>query len=442
MLKIDKPRSGRVLRNSIIVMLGIALTSMSFAGCSRASNDADAIRGRVKADAEYEYLSERVSEVDDAVRRSVMSFNALGVELMKALAEADSEKNLLLSPTSLSFALAMVQNGAEGETKSQILGVLGEDEAGINERYNIFMNYLNTLDADEASDTPGIKMKVANSLWFKEELVPKQDFVNTLSSFYMAQVYRQDFSDEKTVERMNAWVENQTNGLLKQTIDEISTETIAFLMNTVYFKGTWRHEFAEQATVEEVFLKAGDEPVLTDMMHKTETMPYYEDELCQSTSLSYYGGTSMAVFLPKGDLNDFLSVVDYDYLQKCIDEGRNQYQLLELSFPKLDYEARNNLKDLLIDRGMVRPFAPFEAEFDQMIEIKNENVYLSSIFQNARIVLDEKGTEAAAVTVVEMETTSAMPSEPVEFKCDKPFLYIIRENDSSAVLFIGLVREP
>lgn len=425
---------------SLIVML--ILCSISLIGCTSDSGDVTADKGLTKAEESFKVIETNGSEIDDAVKTSIMSSNQMGFELMQEMVKNNQDKNLLFSPTSLAFALAMVENGAEGETKSGILKVLGEVEPKMNDRYNTWMNYLNALDKEEDSDVPGIKMKVANSLWFKKALEPKKEFVNILKAFYNAQVYRSDFGDPKTVDQMNQWVEDQTNHLLKGTFDKIDAETIAYLMNTVYFKGAWINEFSESATKEEPFFKTEADKTMVNMMHMTHNLSYYEDEVCQMTSLPYYGGSSLVLVLPKGNLNDFMSTLKYDDFQSMIHSEQNQWQSLDLSLPKFDYEVSNELSNLLTEKGMGRAFSKDEAEFGNMIEIEDENVYISSLFQNARIILDEKGTEAAAVTVVAFETTSAMPSEPLTFKCDKPFLYIIKEDKSDAVLFIGLVREP
>ncbi|GAU76710.1 serpin family protein [Fusibacter sp. 3D3] len=438
----DKKRH-KIFRSLHMSMIAVLIVSLILlAGCTSDHGEVTPIKGLAQTSEAFKVINNEVPEIEDRVETGIMASNQMGFELIQEMAKKNQDGNLLFSPTSLSFALAMIVNGAEGETKSGILEVMGDTEVELNERYNLLMNYLNALDKKEDSDVPGIKMKIANSLWFKDTLEPKQDFVDTLGAFYNAQVYRSDFSDLKTVDQMNQWVEAQTNHLLKGTFDKIDAETIAYLMNTVYFKGTWIDEFSESATQEETFFKTETETTPVKMMHKTNSLTYYEDASYQMTSLPYYGGSSLVLVLPKGNLDDFLSTLKYDDFQKMIQANQNEMQRLELSLPKFDYEVSNGLTDLLTAKGMGRAFSRTEAEFGKMIEIEGENLYISSIFQNARIILDEKGTEAAAVTVAEFATTSAMPSEPVTFKCDRPFLYIIKDDASGAALFIGLVREP
>lgn len=420
---------------SLVIILIMTL----LAGCANSSSAEELI----KPEKDFEVMQVEQNEMDDVKDESIHSINLMAVELLQEMAKENQDTNILFSPTSLAFALAMLQNGAEGETKEGIVKVLQENEKGMNERYNLFMNYLMSLDKDADADIPGIKMNIANSLWLREDIKPKQAFVDDLNAYYNAQVFREDFSNKKTIDQMNQWVEDQTNKLLKGTIKEIAPETIAYLMNTVYFKGTWRNEFPESLTNKEAFYTTTQDSSFINMMHKTESLPYYEDELCQMTSLSYYGGSSMVVVLPKGDIDEYLKDLDDEILQNILVNGKDNNQRLQLSLPKLDIEVHNPLKELLANQGMEKAFSPNEAEFQSMIEVAGENVYVSDIFQNARIILDEKGTEAAAVTVVDMNVTSAqVPSEPIVFECNKPFLYIIKDDASGAILFVGIVRRP
>ncbi len=385
-------------------------------------------------ESEVKFDENVVADVNSHVETSIAASNEMGLELVKDLLSKKDE-NVLFSPTSLSFALAMLQNGAESDTKEGILTVMKDEENGLNERYNELINYLNGL---ENPDEPSIKMTIANSFWLKDSIEPKAEFVNSLSEFYNAEVYSEDFKDPATVDKMNFWVEEKTNHLLKDTLDEISEDAISYLMNTVYFKGTWRSEFYKGNTKLEPFY--GNETAKVDMMHKRDSMSYYEDDSCQAASMRYYGNSSMFVILPKGNLESYLDDLDYSDIDKMLDDM--SYQELNISFPKLDYMTKNPLKDVLSEKGMAQSFSELEADFSEMIEVKDQNVYISDIFQNARIIVDEEGTEAAAVTVVEVECTSAMPSEPIDFTCNKPFIYIIREEGSNAALFIGVVKQP
>lgn len=428
----------KVLIGFMSVILTISMTGCGLEGGSSA-------KGLVEGSEEFNEGSDLAPITDMAQLKedSVTAFNGLGLSLIKEMANDNPEKNLLLSPVSLAFALGMLQNGAAGETKDGILTVMGEDSQGMNDRYRTLMVYLNGLEGEEGARLPGIVMKVANSLWIREPLEPKQDFVDTLSQSYDAQVYRAAFNKAETIAYMNAWVEEKTNHMLKETIKDLDPLTVAILMNTLYFKGTWENAFVKEATTEQPFYKEDGNVVPVDMMNKTSMMPYFEDASCQVTNLPYYGDNSMTVILPKEGVEAWLEGASIDILKKNITDARVNQATLIFNMPKLDVEVKNPLKNPLSERGMTLSFEPFEADFTDLIEVSGENVYISNIYQNARIIVDEEGTEAAAVTTVEFATTSAFePEAPILFNCNRPYIYLISDDVTGAVLFIGVLNQP
>jgi len=355
---------------------------------------------------------------------------ALGMEVLRSLWLDNPESNHLISPVSLSFALAMLQNGAQGDTKEQITALLGEEE-NLNEAYKNIMLYL-TQGSDEDR-----ALAIANSYWMRDDLTPKQAFIDTLKASYDAEVYISDFTSNDTLDAMNQWVEDQTNGMLKDTIDQLDPETLSILMNTIYFKGTWVDEFQANATSEQNFYTTEDETKTVNMMHQTNTYNYYEDETCQSVVLPYIGGTEMVVILPKDTLNKYMESVSDEALGSIVVGDGFEYNSVILSLPKFTFEAKNDLNDILKNLGMIDAFSEGTADFSLMSE-ENQPVWVSRIFQNTKIDLDEAGTEAAAVTVVEMKTTAAMPAEePVEMTCERPFLFIIKNSVTDLPIFMG-----
>ena len=280
--------------NKVSSLLLILILLLS-AGCTGST----AIKGLVRADEEFENMAISDDLPEETLGKSIQACNQMGYELIQEMVQNNADENLLLSPVSLSFALAMVQNGAEGETHQGILTAMNESGQDLNERYNLLMNYINDLNEEEHKEQPGITIKTANSLWLRDGLDPEEDFVNNLSRYYAAQVYKADFSSPKTIDAMNKWVENQTNHLLKDTIRQIEDRVISYLMNTVYFKGTWQTEFHEYATQNESFYLSDGTEKESAMMHQSINLPYYEDDRMQITSLPYYGGSSMPLIPPK-----------------------------------------------------------------------------------------------------------------------------------------------
>lgn len=370
-----------------------------------------------------------LDKVSSTFRDSVDASNQLGYDLLIHIQTGD---NTLFSPVSLSMALAMAHNAASGETAENIAQVMGDkDPAMINPHYNALIAHLNREnDAD--------KIQIGNSFWIRDTLEAKQTFVDVLSKDFNAEIHSADFADNNTLNLINAWVEEKTNGLLKDTLTEIDASTIAYLMNTVYFKGQWVNAFDERSTSPLPFYLEDGASKPVPMMTQTTSFQYYENNEVQVAALPYKDKTRMVIYLPKGNLTDFMATYDYVKIADLTSDAHFVNARLALSLPKFEYTVSNPLKMPLIEMGMTLPFDEGEADFSNMVEIKNENVYIGDIFQNARIINDEGGTEAAAVTVIEFEVTS-MPivDEAIVFNCNKPFFYVIEDVTTGAALFMG-----
>ncbi len=370
-----------------------------------------------------------LENVSSTFKDSVNASNHLGYNLIVSMQTGD---NTLFSPVSLSMALAMSYNAASGETAENIAEIMGDaNPVMINSHYNALIAHLNREnDAD--------KIQIGNSFWIRDTLKAKQSFVDTLSKDFNAKIHSADFSDKDTVTLMNTWVEEQTNGLLKDTLSEIDAMTIAYLMNTVYFKGQWVHTFDERSTSSLPFYLEDGTSKPVPMMTQTTSFQYFANDDVQLAALPYKDNTRMVIYLPKGNLNDFMSRYDYDKLSILTSDTQMLTARLALSLPKFEYTVSNPLKMPLIEMGMTLPFDAAKADFSNMVEIKDESVYIGDIFQNARIINDEGGTEAAAVTVIEFAVTS-MPieDEPIIFNCNKPFFFVIEDVTTGAALFMG-----
>jgi len=420
--------------------------TLVLSGCSTLQKTLS--KGLVNPTTSFEAQGKTVSDavMSDAIAMSIKGSNQIGYNLVKDMSKNSSADNTLLSPMSLSFALAMVQNGANGETRNGIFTAMQDSDPNINSRFNTLLNYFDQLSSEEKKDSsdasPIMTLNIANSFWFKADISPKQDFVNTLKASYDAEVYQTNFNDPKTVDQINQWVEEKTNHLLKDTLSQINPNTIAFLMNTVYFKGNWVKTFDAFQTTQKPFNVSASETVKVDMMHQENNFEYFEDESTQIAGMPYYGGSTMYVLLPKKNIETFINASSYDDIVTKIDGAKKNSSRLTMDFPKFQYEATNQLKDPLSLAGMETAFSSENADFSNMIEMSNENVYISDLFQNTSITVDEKGTEAAAVTVVEMGVTSIPVDESKVFNCNRPFMFVIQENQTGAILFIGVVKHP
>jgi len=384
------------------------------------------------------------AELSESAKESIIRSNQTGLEVFEMIYNKDKTINQLISPISLVYALAMVQNGASGETQREILDVLNYEENLNNDAYNEVANAFNQMSVSSNSERPNAIVKIANALWVREDLEPIQAFVNILKSKYDAQVFQTDFTSSETLDTMNKWVEDETNGLLKDTFKAFDPLTVAVLVNTLYFKGHWRKEFNKASTSKMPFeLKNGTKKDV-DMMQTQDYFPYMTTESAQILSMGYYGGLEMLVYLPEDTIESFFSDIEGQQVMIHNDKSEMRSLKSEVYFPKFDFKANNDLKEILKMRGMLLPFEEEKADFSEMIVAPEGNVFISNIFQNARIIVDEEGTEAAAVTVIEMEATSARPEpdEPIVFKCDRPFVLVIQDSTTGANLFMGIVNDP
>ena len=371
----------------------------------------------------------------------INNINNTGYDVITLLNENDDSKNILFSPLSLTSALSMLENGASGETKDEILNVLHlKNENNLNETYNSLINHFHHISNNNDENRKSTTINLANSFWFKNNnLKIKESYIGNIKSYYDGDIFSVDFNKSSTKDMMNEWIESKTNNLLKDTIKKTDPLDIAYLINTLYFKGQWLDEFHEHNTKKEDFNINDSERVLVDMMHNQTMRRYFESDEVQIAKLNY-SDSAMYVILPKTDINTFIKNHNYKEINEMLDNSA--YKEVELYFPKFKFSNNNDLVDLLKELGMKSAFDFKTAEFENMIE-SNTEVKVSKIFQNTIIEVDEKGTEAAAVTVIEMQTTSApIQNEIVTMNCNKPFIFILKDNVSKSDLFSGIVRNP
>ncbi len=408
--------------NYLKVSLSIVISLALLAGCTMN-------QPKLPIASNVSFAGTSIEKVSSTFRDSVAASNHLGYNLLINMQDGE---NTLLSPISLSMALAMAYNAASSDTAANIAQTMGDaDPSMINPNYNALITHLNR---ENDSD----KIQIGNSFWIRDTLEAKQPFVDTLSKEFNADVHSADFADKNTVGIMNAWVEEKTNGLLKDTIKEIDASTIAYLMNTVYFKGKWLNTFSEEATLSLPFYLEDGLTSPVPMMAQTKSFQYVENNVVQVAAFPYKDNTRMVIYLPKESLNDFIKSHNYDDLATLTSDEHMINKRLSVSMPKFEYSVSNPLKTPLVEMGMTLPFDKEKANFSNMIELQNENVFISNIFQNAKIINDEGGTEAAAVTVVEFGVTSMpMVDEPIVFNCNKPFFYVIEDVTTGAALFMG-----
>ncbi len=349
---------------------------------------------------------------------------------------ADKDANFMVSPFSLSMALAMTWNGADGETKKAMQETLKMD-AYSDEELNAY--YQKMKDALLKTD-PSTKLSIANSIWTNQFVSIKPAFIDVNKKYYDAEVQAVDFGDVKTKDRINRWASDNTNGLIQSVLDKTEREDLMYLLNAIYFKGIWISKFDAKNTSKKLFTQEDATGKEVDMMHQTAEFNYSADETLQMVQLPYGNEAfSMLVLLPQEgkQLQDVVTVLQEEGYWAHFTSGLHNAEV-ELSLPKFKTEYSKRLNDILIDKmGMGIAFSN-AADFSRMSDMSAK---ISFVKQDTYISTDEEGTEAAAVTIVGMELAAAPPVQKVVFNADKPFLYVIRENSTGAVLFMGTVKK-
>lgn len=347
---------------------------------------------------------------------------------------SNPDSNLFISPLSVSMALGMTLNGADGATFTDMqncleLSGLSRDE--INTAYKNLIALLINID-------PQVKFQIANSIWYREGFPVKQPFIDVNREFFDAEVSELDFSDPASVTTINNWVYAQTNGKIETIINQISPLTMMYLINAIYFKGTWQYEFDPDLTSADIFYTPSGNQVNCQMMNQEVTVGYFEDAEFRAVDLPYnHGAFSMTVILPYAaasldSLINGFSTADWNQLLDNLSETE-----LNLSLPKFKFSYELTMNRVLSILGMANAFDPVNADFTNIYE-GNENLYISKVKHKTFVEVNEEGTEAAAVTSVEMEFTTA----GIHFRADHPFMLVIREKYSGAVLFVGKITEP
>lgn len=361
------------------------------------------------------------------------------LKLFKELA-GNSAENIFLSPASVSLCLAMIYNGAAGETAramAETLELQGMSLEEINRAYADLRSIL--LNPD-----PEVELDIANSLWARQGEPFKDDFLNRNKQYYHAAVEELDFDRPEAADTINGWVQEQTRGKIKEIVEKpISPDTIMFVMNAIYFKGSWTDKFDPKTTREIPFHTAGGSVKNHPVMFRYGEYRYLEERDFQAVSLPYGKGgrVSMYVFLPREGLplQDFFGQMN----EASWEAWMNSFLVMEgdLGLPRFSFEYEVSLNGALKALGMEAAFDSSRADFSGMYPATtSQNVYLSEVKHKTFINVNEEGSEAAAVTSGEMRVTS-MPQTFI-MTVDRPFCFAIRDNLTGSILFIGSVADP
>ena len=361
--------------------------------------------------------------------------NTFGFNSIKILAKEEGNKNVFISPSSIALALSMVYNGANGETKSAMQKTLqfqNLDIATVNQESLGLINSLKNPD-------PKVELSVANSVWARNGVDFKKDFLSVVGSYFNAEISTLDFSNSNAANTINAWVSKNTKGKIPTIVTPpIPSDMVMYLINAVYFKGSWTTEFDKKLTEDKNFTTADGVSKKHPLMRQRGDLPYLETEDFQSVNLPY--GTnkrlSMYVFLPK-NLNNFVQTLDVNKWN----DWMTQYKETEgtILLPRFKMEYEKGLIPLLTKLGMGVAFQD-NADFTGI----GNNLKISEVKHKTYVDVNEEGTEAAAVTSIGMAPTSAiMPAQKTFYmEVNRPFFFVIRDNQTQEILFMGTIQNP
>ncbi len=342
-------------------------------------------------------------------------------------------KDYMISPLSMQFLLGMILEGAEGQTAEEISTVLGYGSDGAQQVNEFCLAMLTQLpEVDKAT-----KLSIANAIILNQECTLNKSYKETVAKYYLAEATNKNFYDTKgTAQYINSWCSSHTQGMIPKVLDEVSPDIMAYLINALYFKSKWRSPFQKDNSAKKQFTDESGKKVDVTMMIQEADFRHFAGTQFNAVQMDYGNGAyTMTVMLPNSgykvaDVCAYLKTVSWqEFLKKFYGCKVN------LWIPRFETEYKIKLNDILSEMGMPKSFAP-GAEFLKMSEDAN---YLDFIQQFTKIIVDEEGTEAAAVSIGGMarNTSVGMPDPIVYFHADHPFIYVISEKSTGAVLFAG-----
>ncbi len=369
----------------------------------------------------------------------IESDNNFGLDFFRKVATDNTTENIMVSPLSVALALGMTYNGSGGTTRDAMketlkLGSMTDED--INASYKSIIDQLLKLD-------PKVILNIANSIWYTLNFPVQNEFIELNKEYYYAEVNELDFYAPDAKDIINGWVNDKTKGLIPAIIDYIPPEAVMYLINAIYFKGTWTYEFDPDDTKEQDFHTEDGITGKVDMMQMEADVLYTGNDLFDAISLPYGDGQfNMFIMLPKQDKTtaDIVGELNNDNWSAWINSLGKQKVVVKI--PKFKFEFFRLLNDDLTNMGMGVAFDPMNANFSGINP--DRWLYISRVLHKTFIEVNEEGTEAAAVTAVEIGETSYNPNEPtvIYFTADHPFLFAIRENSSGTILFMGRVNLP
>ena len=390
-----------------------------------ASCDSDNIEPQLKAD----FVIPEPNEGENSTFVSNLFRKAVNEDLQNGKA------NTLVSPLSINFALGMLVNGAEGETKDEIMNALGYKDLSIDQvnEYSQGLANILTSNADES-----VSFSIANSIWYATDFTIKDAFVQTNKTFYDAEVNEIDFRSPDALSTINKWCSDKTKNKIPKALGQLNEDTKTILINALYFKSPWRYEFYESFTKKNPFYAEDGSSAEVDIMHTGGIYRYKSDSYAEYLELPFGNykfdeAYNMIVILPNEGktVQEVFNYVDYDPSWT----SNNSRSHVLLSLPKFKIDFSYNLEEYILpEMGMKIPFT-HNANFNGI----GPGLFVSKVIHKTTIDVNEYGVEAAAITIVGMETSNGNEPTYKDFNVNRPFMFSICEKTTGTVLFVGKI---
>ncbi len=351
-------------------------------------------------------------------------------------------KNAMVSPLSVLLALGMTTNGADGATLSSILDVLIPEQGTLGQFNNANTQYLQGIQ-----DLSDVELSIANSLWLNKEVRFNQDFLTKTQEVYHASAKNLDFSATTSLTAINSWVSDATRGTIRTILDSLDPAALMYLINAVYFKGDWENPFTKEDTYKQDFF-VQDKTVAVPFMHQSSRFPYAKALDAQMLMMDYTNDRfALVAILPATDTELKTWLADQKaqgaFTKRMFFAVEKMQQTrMDLSMPKFEASYKDSLVDELQRLGMADPFDGAKADFSLMTETRSKDLVIGEVLHKTFIRVDEKGSEAAAVTSIMIKATSMPIREELELRFDRPFFYAIIDKQAKIPLFMGTVENP
>ena len=411
----------------------MGMTAMVLSACRTARVEKAAENGNANWSVNEE-VDESFLILSDAQHEMVNNNNSFAFSLYNKTMGMNSR---VVSPLSVTYLMSMLANGADGETQQQILATLGWAGEGIQQPSLQDINdYSRMLIEKTERLDKAVTVEIANYVAVNKEFKLNSKFQKSVERDYKAGVESLNFTSPSTLKRINDWCNDRTHGMIPSIINELDPDAVSYLMNAIYFNGTWKDKFSKEETKQEMFRGYTRDIQYVDMMHRHGEYFYADGDGYSAVSIPYGNGAfRMTVILPtEGSfLRDVMASMDggkFQALQRSMEKCN-----VDLKIPRFTTEVDLPLNDIISALGAPLIFSP-QADFSQFAR---GDFYVSKMFQKAKIEVSEEGTKAAAVTAAIMMMSAMRPEKKrnVVFHADSPFAYIISENSTGSIYFMG-----